>query len=1731
MSSESRIAEYFVVCGLSETSKPLKEDANSTWVTADKKDPITDICIIDVTMEEQCPIGFTCIESTPSGFESNLNHGSLTSHNLMLCYKRGKIDPPIIDIGIYDEGTDSLMPDVHIIETTPEGRCANVNNATGMGSHAIYLTYRRARSSSPQNALVVTDICIILRNKDEKAPYAFLEIDKNLNKGLLGSNVHLCYKKSVRQVDSIAFHPDMLGRYPVENTGSFGIEQTVALFCLPMGTTIECWGEDTHHPLPQASSFVLTNQESDKIYGTAVTFYESYDEGKLTEEQKIHLRVLRGDGRKSTRRKSLHTNKSICLLSRWPLFDVFKEFLMYLYRMTVSPQCHHIPVERYISHFMHALPFPSPQRPIVEYQISSMIKITVTRPQITPIPLSGASFVTLLENLGAENTLNLIALALTEHKIVIHSLRVSEITCVAEALITLLFPFRWNCIYIPLCPLSMCNVLEAPCPFIAGVDSRYFDLFVPPPDIVCVNLDTNTVALSTNADDKNRPTWKMLPRKACKFVKSKLNGCYKELKEATGRNDVSMNSSFRDPDIVRVERHRRIDRDIQEVMLKLMCSLMRGYRKYLLPITTRPEVGTTDPGSLFNIHEFVRSRERNSQKFYQQLVSCQHFSHFIETRCLETSDATTRTLVFFDNCLDRITSDNQLESVRLIESDVATSDHTIIIIPPEEKPSDKGGYTYTTFPQIQQHLFPLDDNPDKGQQQGCHSNKKKEDLSVHSRRTAHEVRTQQKLSRMHLNNPAKWSKLLQAHAYGCWFACLDSQTDGCSNLQAVLRAAFEVLRVMHEQDCMCFNDETYYRVMFHLSHKHDRPSLAKRVFMLSQLHNEQITAITYGLYNKAVLEGTWLDNHQSGYSLWKKVQNVWRATVMFRILYTDLKIRYPDSSSSENSDYDVSTSYDVTEEVRKDEEDGNVEAKPQKEDCGSTGGQSDHGYNSMPKQLVRRSQSENNERKTEGAVESTKPNIKPPKTLDLAINKIENISANGKATHAKINKNSAVLEDVLSDGSTIKQSPTQVDLSTSFGADSKFLSSMSDSDQLRCQELSNRRSSATPSGDKKGEFKLKGGISPLIAQKDFIEASHNSTPPPGGQNDLNGRKSRSNSGTIFSPPQLLSNKLPAVAASNSIKNSPQVEKNPLMDNPLMNNDPVEKLKISEMSIQSTPLKPLDKSVKRKDISHLMSDPLSPFTTVGAAEKKTEKSSMKRATSNSLKRNLVDEIENQMKKEEALLSNKQQNQSAVKELSRSMTYSGNDTSWTSSKLNGLIRSTTMSLGNKVKNVATNIAKDLNESMKESIAYYANEVKGSLKDVHKSSQDVSSSRTSLRSSDSSKSSSLDNKKNHLRDRVGRTSRPTSMPPNSIDSQSIQSDSASLKNAENNLEVPTQVKPVPLKSKTFVQLKCHLIVQMSSCSKCTKCKCVNYDEEIMAGWTDQDSNLNTHCYVCNAKFVPFLTIEILDKRNRKAKKRSHPLSSTSSNTEEAILKTPRRQSSNSSNNSPFRTSSTSTDELYELAFPYLSSLVLRKEVESLLQNEGIQVVATPQFVDQHPIIYWNLVWYFKRLNLPTNLFDLLQSCQQLKHYSHVKTKVAVNLMWDNLNLHEQNRDPIYVVWPQIASKSSNQNTSKYPKSLIHSIKNSIVNDDDVRSPLVALLHFNRGLNTRGSCYREILFFIIVALGKSSIDIDAFNREYKRAYDALTLTELDMYKNVDKLPSQHATMCRRTFGALNLY
>lgn len=53
------------------------------------------------------------------------------------------------------------------------------------------------------------------------------------------------------------------------------------------------------------------------------------------------------------------------------------------------------------------------------------------------------------------------------------------------------------------------------------------------------------------------------------------------------------------------------------------------------------------------------------------------------------------------------------------------------------------------------------------------------------------------------------------------------------------------------------------------------------------------------------------------------------------------------------------------------------------------------------------------------------------------------------------------------------------------------------------------------------------------------------------------------------------------------------------------------------------------------------------------------------------------------------------------------------------------------------------------------------------------------------------------------------------------------------------------------------------LSSASRCHNCSAILYDEEIMAGWQPEDSNLNTICQFCDKATVPLLTVTILDYR----------------------------------------------------------------------------------------------------------------------------------------------------------------------------------------------------------------------------------------------------------------------------
>ncbi|KRY54094.1 C-myc promoter-binding protein [Trichinella britovi] len=895
MQDSRRIFEYFLVGGLPENPVELTPGAQECGYRDNVTlAPITDIAVIYPSLQETIPDGFECVETTPTGHPADLNHGSLRSPSCYLCYRRGFHKPPIVDIGIlYDGKGDTLMRDSFVLKQTPNGHMANLNNA----KDGIFLTYRRAANNAPSNLLAVSDICVILANKGETAPHTFYKINKNLNKGLVGSDVYVCYKKSLSNVNRIAYMPAMLDRFPSTDFPDYPLPMNVPIFCLPMGAVIECWPTKCQTPGEQFSTFILTDQNGHKLYGASVSFYEDYEK-PLTNEQMEKLgkllffffffffflfRVaavqffvpgLNSEGcylpgscsdSSSTNdpadQMTFHTNKCICVVSRYPFFSAFRRYLLFLHRMCMGTQ-NALPVERYISFLMFEVPFPTFLRPRVLVELGNE-RICFDNPEDSPLPLSGANYLDFLKLLGTENSMYLTLLVLLEQKVLVHSLRPWYLTSVAEAICSLIFPLRWQCPYIPQCPLDLAGVLHAPLPFVAGVDSCYFELYQDPPkDVTCVDLDTNTISQS---EVRQRLRLSLLPRKAAKTLKQRLEALLGEV----ARVDFKIRSTHHylpvDLDLKLRQRRKRLEIEIQEAFLRFMGTLLKDYQNFLRPIQSAPSVGSTDLQALFDVAGFLRTRDKASLEFYKLLMNTQLFIRFIEERSFLMDKDTNAYLAFFDDCLQKIEHEpaSSFDTSRLLlelDSD-SNADHRAVLFAPPESPTQNAKnalyYCYDRkFPRLQQALFQLGTPVDQRSSTVPQSPVPLIAVTPAARRTKQETKLALDFAKKQLAEPLSWAKCLLGYSYSLWFIHLPAFMRVTVDKNKALNAAYCILKRM-ESAKLASPDEVCYRVLIQMCGLYENPILAVKVFVSMNQNGVRPNAVTYGIYNRAVLEAKW----------------------------------------------------------------------------------------------------------------------------------------------------------------------------------------------------------------------------------------------------------------------------------------------------------------------------------------------------------------------------------------------------------------------------------------------------------------------------------------------------------------------------------------------------------------------------------------------------------------------------------------------------------------------------------------------------------------------------------------------------------------------------------------------------------------------------------------------------------------------------------------------------------
>ena len=355
----------------------------------------------------------------------------------------------------------------------------------------------------------------------------------------------------------------VLERFPpnddfhVKNGRNVGLIPQAEWFCFPEGCKLWRGAESPSHDdlkaggvstacsspfdscLGSAASFswfVLSSNSDDygsaivKTYGIVVRFYVPAPKGIDPTQDDFAQTMAGGSGqggvpkeKSSGGQKRLWVPIGICLSTTLPIVGVVEEILLRTCNAMASRISNgdssqllsteggesvssklYDNLQKDLFHLIvnFSKPIPGVVHTSIPFLDGDRLHVTTAPPNgLPPLPHGGAIAAT-CRLLGAEGLTLLLAAALTECKVLIHSTNIANVAMVAEVITALIFPFTWQLPFIPVLPKDMLEFLEAPLSFFVGlptINLQFCDKNILS-EIVVVDLDD--IASSTDYEGR-----------------------------------------------------------------------------------------------------------------------------------------------------------------------------------------------------------------------------------------------------------------------------------------------------------------------------------------------------------------------------------------------------------------------------------------------------------------------------------------------------------------------------------------------------------------------------------------------------------------------------------------------------------------------------------------------------------------------------------------------------------------------------------------------------------------------------------------------------------------------------------------------------------------------------------------------------------------------------------------------------------------------------------------------------------------------------------------------------------------------------------------------------------------------------------------------------------------------------------------------------------------------------
>lgn len=297
-----------------------------------------------------------------------------------------------------------------------------------------------------------------------------------------------------------AMQPEILYRYPKNDTKSLEINSVAASICFPDGIKI-CYEENDSLSTLKNYSSSITNASGGRFYITTYHFYlkcsnaefitnysmhpikyqtmkfcnDYYEEINTNEKLQQEIQKKLEEYCQLNYKDVVYLPMCMCLISKYPYINQMERCLESVKQALSDNQMKGQEFQEMIEYLVKGIPIP-PLYSTVQFSIPYFSEpIEISAPNVNDLSLFVNGPEKLLQIFSIENIIYIFRLLLFEQKLLFVDDQYERISFVIDCFVSLLYPYQWIHTLIPIMSYQMLKYLQSFLPFLNGIHTSLFE--------------------------------------------------------------------------------------------------------------------------------------------------------------------------------------------------------------------------------------------------------------------------------------------------------------------------------------------------------------------------------------------------------------------------------------------------------------------------------------------------------------------------------------------------------------------------------------------------------------------------------------------------------------------------------------------------------------------------------------------------------------------------------------------------------------------------------------------------------------------------------------------------------------------------------------------------------------------------------------------------------------------------------------------------------------------------------------------------------------------------------------------------------------------------------------------------------------------------------------------------------------------------------------------------------